>query len=201
VLLSRVLNTPLPERVAGVDLTSAILRASEREGYSVYFLGGGPGVLSQAVARIRTRYPSLEIKGYASPRIDLDEPSVDEREALDALRDAAPDVLFLFLGTPKQEKWFARRVADLPPAVVLAVGGTVDLIAGTKRRAPRWLQSIGCEWLWRLGLEPRRLVRRYIVQDSRFVLIAVRELVTQYRSGERARRRPERPTSTGSSGG
>jgi N-acetylglucosaminyldiphosphoundecaprenol N-acetyl-beta-D-mannosaminyltransferase len=162
-------------------LASAILSYSEREHRSVYFFGGAPAVLDQAIARIGTEYPELEIKGGASPTIDLDEPTLDEREALHALREASPDLLFLFFGTPKQEKWFARRVAELPSAVVLAVGGTVDLIAGAKRRAPRWVQSLGFEWLWRLGLEPRRLARRYLVQDSRFALIAVRQLLARYR--------------------
>jgi N-acetylglucosaminyldiphosphoundecaprenol N-acetyl-beta-D-mannosaminyltransferase len=180
VALSRLLRTPLPERVTGVDLTVALLGECERQHRSVYFLGGEAAVLEQAVARIRASYPELRVVGSAAPNVDLDHPTVEEQQVLEGCRAASPDLLFVFLGTPKQEKWFVRRAPQLPPTVVLAVGGTVDFLAGAKQRAPTWVQSIGFEWLWRLSLEPGRLFRRYVVQDSRFVVIAARALSRRY---------------------
>jgi N-acetylglucosaminyldiphosphoundecaprenol N-acetyl-beta-D-mannosaminyltransferase len=189
VVLARLLGTPLPERVAGIDLTVALLGACEREHRSVYFLGGAPEHLERAIARVRADHPDLDIAGSASPTIDLDAPTDAEQRALAACRAASPDLLFVFLGAPKQEKWFARRAAQLPPTVVLAVGGTVDILAGAKRRAPRWVQAIGCEWLWRLALEPGRLFRRYVIRDSRFVVIATRAYSEHVRRQWARRRR------------
>ena len=181
VLLSRLLGTPLPERVTGVDLTQALLAECERAGRTVFFFGGAPLSLDRAIAKIRADHPDLDIAGAVAPTVDLDAPSEDEKQALDELRRAAPGLLFVFLGTPKQEKWIVRRFEELPPTVVVGVGGTVDLIGGTIRRAPRWVQSIGFEWFWRLCLEPRRLFRRYVIQDSRFLVIVWRELLARYR--------------------
>jgi N-acetylglucosaminyldiphosphoundecaprenol N-acetyl-beta-D-mannosaminyltransferase len=180
VLLARLLGTPVPERIAGVDLTFSLLAAAEFERRSVYFLGGHPAVLQQAMARLRHLYPRLSVSGSAAPMVELDTVSPSEEAALGEIRQAAPDLLVLFLGTPKQEKWFWRRAALLPPTVALAVGGTVDLIAGAKRRAPRWIQSAGFEWLWRLSQEPGRLGRRYLARDPEFLRIAARQLWTRH---------------------
>lgn len=176
VLLARLLRTPVPERIAGVDLTLSVLSAAELERRSVFFLGGHPQVLQQAMARLHDLYPKLSVSGSAAPTIELDAVSPSEEEALTRIRQAAPDLLILFLGTPKQEKWFWRRATLLPATVALAVGGTVDLIAGTKRRAPQWIQSAGFEWLWRLSQEPGRLGRRYLGRDPAFLRIAARQL-------------------------
>ena len=188
MLLARLLGTPLPQRITGVDLTSSVLDAAEREQRSVFFLGGERHVLQEAVARVRRQWPELRIVGAASPRVDLDSVSDDEAEALEVLREAAPDVLILFLGAPKQEKWFWRRAAQLPSTVALAVGGTVELMAGTKRRAPVWVQTSGFEWLWRMVQDPKRLAARYLVRDRSFVGIAARQLLAHWTSSVRQHR-------------
>jgi N-acetylglucosaminyldiphosphoundecaprenol N-acetyl-beta-D-mannosaminyltransferase len=176
VLLSKLLGTPLPERVTGVDLTEHLIAECARTDRSVFFFGGAPEALERAVAIIAERHPDLRIDGAWAPKVDLDAPTDDERRALEAMRTGDPAVVFVFLGAPKQEKWFLRRRQELPNAVFLGVGGTVDLVGGAVRRAPQWVQRIGFEWLWRLGMEPRRLFRRYVVEDSRFALIAARLL-------------------------
>lgn len=183
VLLARALRTPVSERIAGVDLTVAVLAEAERAQRSVFFLGGRPDVLERAVSALRGRFPELRVTGTAAPRVELDAIGSEEQQALDAVMATQPDLLVLFLGTPKQEKWFWRRRSVLPPTVALAVGGTVDLLAGVKRRAPRWLQRIGFEWLWRLAQDPVRLARRYLVRDPAFVGIAARQLREQRRQG------------------
>jgi len=176
VALLRALRTPVPERVTGVDLSYATLAAAERDGRSVFLFGGAPDVLDRAVRRLRLKLPDLRLVGAEAPRVDLDVVTADEERALTAMRGARPDLVFLFLGTPKQEKWFWRRVDMLPPSVALAVGGAVDFFAGARRRAPGWVQTVGCEWLWRMAQDPRRLGHRYLVQDRRFAIIAAREL-------------------------
>lgn len=176
VALSHALGTPVPQRVTGVDLSLSVLEAAARDGRTVFLFGGAPDVLERAVERVRSRWPGLRLVGAAAPTIDLDVITAEEETALAGIRAANPDLLLLFLGTPKQEKWFWRRLAHLPPTVALAVGGTVDLIAGVKRRAPFWAQRAGCEWLWRMAQDPRRLGYRYLVHDPRFVAIAARQL-------------------------
>jgi N-acetylglucosaminyldiphosphoundecaprenol N-acetyl-beta-D-mannosaminyltransferase len=187
VALARLVGTPLPERVTGIDLTIALLAACERDGRSVYFFGGLPSHLERATKRVRSQYPELDIAGTASPTIDLDVPTEDELLALADCRARNPDLVFAFLGAPKQEKWFARRGDQLPPAVVLCVGGTVDFLAGARRRAPGLIQAMGCEWAWRLAQEPRRLFRRYLIRDSQFVVIAIRAYVEARSRRRRAR--------------
>jgi N-acetylglucosaminyldiphosphoundecaprenol N-acetyl-beta-D-mannosaminyltransferase len=176
VALLRALRTPVPERVTGVDLSYATLVAAERDARSVFLFGGAPDVLDRAVRRLRLQLPDLRLVGTAAPDVDLDVVTADEERALTTLRGARPDLVLLFLGAPKQEKWFWRRVELLPPTVALAVGGAIDLIAGARRRAPEWVQTVGAEWLWRMAQEPRRLGHRYLVQDRRFAVIAAREL-------------------------
>jgi N-acetylglucosaminyldiphosphoundecaprenol N-acetyl-beta-D-mannosaminyltransferase len=182
VFLSRLLGSPLPERVTGVDLTRELIARCEETGRSVFFFGGSPAALSTALERVRVDHPRLSIAGAVAPTIDLDQPTDDEAVALDTLRAARPALVFVFLGAPKQERWFLRRRHELPPAVFLAVGGTVDFLGGSVRRAPKFVQSIGFEWLWRLVQEPRRLFRRYVIDDSRFLFIAARELRTRWPS-------------------
>ena len=179
VFLSRLLGTPLPERVTGVDLTGELLRRGEQTGHSAFFFGGSPGALAGALARIKAEYPRLVVAGAVSPAVDLDRPTADEEEALATMRAAAPDLVFIFLGSPKGEKWFLRRRDDLPSSVFVSVGATVDFLAGDVRRAPAWVQSAGLEWLWRFAHEPRRLFRRYVIRDSRFAVIAARELLAR----------------------
>jgi N-acetylglucosaminyldiphosphoundecaprenol N-acetyl-beta-D-mannosaminyltransferase len=181
VFLSRLLGTPLPERVTGVDLTNALLRRCEQSGESIFLFGGSPCALSSALARIAREHPRVTIAGAASPTVNLERSTGEEAEALAMMRAAQPDVVLVFLGSPKGEKWFLRRRAELAPSVFISVGGTVDFLAGTARRAPGWIQSLGFEWLWRLAHEPRRLFGRYIVRDSRFAVIAARELLTRWR--------------------
>jgi N-acetylglucosaminyldiphosphoundecaprenol N-acetyl-beta-D-mannosaminyltransferase len=175
--LARLSGRRLPERITGVDLTTAVLDAAARAGRSVYLLGGAPDVLDAAVARVRAQLPSLRISGWAAPAIDLDVVTPGEEAALRAIAAAKPDILLLFLGAPKQEKWYWRRVDHLPPCVALAVGGTVEILAGAKQRAPAWAQRVGMEWLWRLAQDPRRLWRRYLVDDAEFIRVAARQLL------------------------
>ena len=195
VALSRLLRTPLPERVTGVDLTIALLGECERQHRSVYFLGGEPAILEQAVARIRADYPDLLIVGSAAPNVEPRSP-----DARGTSRHSSPAVqphrICCSSSSARRSRRSGslRRAPQLPPAVVLAVGATVDFLAGAKRRAPRWVQSIGFEWLWRLALEPGRLFRRYVVQDSRFLVIAAQALARRYlrRPSSGSEHRPDR---------
>jgi N-acetylglucosaminyldiphosphoundecaprenol N-acetyl-beta-D-mannosaminyltransferase len=164
----------LPEKISGSDLVLPLMDRAEREGWRVYILGGAPGVGALAAARLVERFPRIQIAGTDAPRIDMDAPASSRAPVLDRLRAAKADVVLVALGAPKQEIFIAEAAPDLRPAVLLGVGAAIDFIAGTAKRAPRWMSSSGLEWLFRLLKEPRRMWRRYLVRDPEFLVIVLR---------------------------
>jgi N-acetylglucosaminyldiphosphoundecaprenol N-acetyl-beta-D-mannosaminyltransferase len=160
VWASRLLGNPLPERVAGADLTPRLIEVAARKGWRLFFLGGAEAVTEQAVATLRTRFPNVTICGhYSPPFAPLEE--MNHADIIRRVREARPDILFVSFGCPKAEKWIAQHAATLGVPVLIGVGGTVDFLSGRIKRAPLWMQRAGLEWLFRLGQEPRRLARRY----------------------------------------
>jgi N-acetylglucosaminyldiphosphoundecaprenol N-acetyl-beta-D-mannosaminyltransferase len=157
---SRLLGNPLPERVAGADLVPKLIRVAAQKGYRIFFLGASPAAVEQAVARLHREYPDLHIAGYYSPPFaDLLE--MDHDQIRQRILAASPDLLFVAFGCPKQEKWIAMHYRSLGVPLTAGVGGTIDFLGGTVKRAPVWMQKSGAEWMFRLLQEPRRLFRRY----------------------------------------
>ncbi|MBF5042602.1 WecB/TagA/CpsF family glycosyltransferase [Aggregicoccus sp. 17bor-14] len=180
---SRALGAPLPEKISGSDLVWPLMQRAAERGWRVYLLGAGPGVAQEAAERFE-RELGLKVVGVDSPRIAARPGAVDESaEALARLRAAAPDLVLVAFGSPKQELWIHAHAAQLAPAVAVAVGASLDFVAGRVKRAPAWMSRAGLEWLYRLGQEPRRLWRRYLVNDPKFVGILLRTL----RESRRAR--------------
>ena len=171
VWASKWLGNPLPERVAGSDLVPLLLRVAEEKGYRVFFLGGDEEVARTAVAKVREKHPGLHISGHYSPPfaplLEMDHADICRR-----IRDPGTDLLFVSFGCPKQEKWIAMNFRKAGVPVSLGVGATIDFLAGQVKRAPRWMQVSGLEWLYRMLQEPRRLMRRYLV-DMRIFGIAI----------------------------
>lgn len=175
VWLSKLLRRPLPERVAGSDLVPQLLDRAEREGWRVFFLGGESRVLGQALRNVETRHPKIQIAGsYSPPFAPLDR--MDHGGICERIRQAKPDLLLVFFGCPKQEKWIARNYEALGVPVSIGVGATIDFLAGTVKRAPRWMQIAGMEWIFRLAQEPRRLLKRYSTDLVVFGLGSIREI-------------------------
>lgn len=152
VWAARWLGQPLRQRVSGSDLVPRLAALAAARGWSIFLLGAAPGVADVAAAKLLAANPTLRIAGtYAGS------PSPDEEEAIVArIRAAAPQMLFVAYGAPAQDLWIARNLARLGVPVAIGVGGTLDFIAGTRRRAPAWVQRVGLEWLYRLWQEPRR---------------------------------------------
>jgi N-acetylglucosaminyldiphosphoundecaprenol N-acetyl-beta-D-mannosaminyltransferase len=172
VWASRALRRPLPERVAGIDLMDALLaRASER-GYSAFVLGARPEVLERALGELRRRHPGLRVDGRHG-YFGRDE----EGAVVDEIASAGPDLLFVALETPAKELFLARHRERLRIPFVMGVGGAVDILGGVRKRAPRLLQRLGLEWAYRLAQDPRRLAGRYIVGNTRFTWLVLRELL------------------------
>jgi N-acetylglucosaminyldiphosphoundecaprenol N-acetyl-beta-D-mannosaminyltransferase len=171
---ARLLGTSLPEKVSGSDLVLPLARlAGERE-WRVYLLGGLPGVAAEAAERLRETC-GTNVVGYDDAMINVDG-DANEPAVLARIRDARPDIILVALGSPKQELWIQRVRDEIGPAVAVGVGASLDFIAGRVKRSPRWMSSAGLEWLHRLVQEPRRLWRRYLLQDTKFVWVVARTL-------------------------
>jgi N-acetylglucosaminyldiphosphoundecaprenol N-acetyl-beta-D-mannosaminyltransferase len=173
---SRLLGKPLPEKVSGSDFVPLLLERAAERGWRVYFLGGAPGVAKLARDKLRERLPRLDVVGVAAPRIDPGDPLEVRDRLVDRVRATGPDLVLVALGAPKQEVWIDGARDALRPAVLLGVGASLDFVAGTVARAPRWMSNSGLEWLYRLSREPRRLWRRYLVRDPKFIVILGRSM-------------------------
>ena len=167
---ARLRERPLPGRVAGSDLVWSLAARAASEGRSLFLLGGDPGVAEEAAATLQTRWPRLRIAGTASPRVS-DPPRPEELAPIrEILRKVRPDLVYVALGAPKQERVIHALRAELPFTWWLGVGISLSFIAGRVDRAPVWMQRIGLEWAHRLAQEPGRLARRYLLDDLPFVL-------------------------------
>jgi N-acetylglucosaminyldiphosphoundecaprenol N-acetyl-beta-D-mannosaminyltransferase len=165
VWLSRLQRTPLPERVAGIELVEAICGAASRAGIGVFLLGAAPGIADAAGRALVARHPGLRIAGVYSPPFGPHTPEEDARMVA-AIRAAGRCAVLVAFGAPRQDRFIHRHLMELDIAVGMGVGCAFDVLAGAVRRAPQWMQRSGLEWLWRLGQEPGRLWRRYLVEDA-----------------------------------
>jgi N-acetylglucosaminyldiphosphoundecaprenol N-acetyl-beta-D-mannosaminyltransferase len=179
--LTKLLGYSVPEKVSGSDLVGPLLEMAAAKSFRVYLLGGADGSGARARELLSQTLPSLEVVGVDASRIDLTAPPEVDAPIIERIRRANPHLLVVGLGAPKQEIWMYRHRQDLGPVVSLGLGACIDFLAGRVRRAPRWISAMGLEWVYRLALEPKRLARRYLVQDPAFVGIALRELFSRYR--------------------
>ncbi len=161
----RFLGLNIPERVAGIDLFYELLALAERRRFSVYFLGARPDIVTRAVAVLQQRYPNLIIAGFHHGYFK----AAEEAEMVDQIRRSGADLLFVAMTSPLKETFIQRWRQRLGVHFVMGVGGTLDVVAGKVRRAPLWMQRWGLEWLFRLLQEPRRLWKRYLISNSRFL--------------------------------
>jgi N-acetylglucosaminyldiphosphoundecaprenol N-acetyl-beta-D-mannosaminyltransferase len=173
---SRRAGFPEATRVCGPDLLDAMCACAASRGHRHYFYGGSPHVLEQLVSRLIRRFPGLTVAGCRSPPF---RPLSEAEDAADiaAINEARPDYVWIGLGMPKQEKWMAAHVGKIRAAALIGVGAAFDFHAGTKPRAPRWMQRSGFEWLFRLISEPRRLARRYLVDNAIFIGCTLQQLI------------------------
>lgn len=163
------------ERVYGPDLLLAACARSLERGWSHYFYGGAPGVAERLAERLGERFPGLRVAGACSPPFRPLTPEEDGA-IVEQINAQNPDVVWVGISTPKQERWMAEHVGRLNAPVLLGVGAAFDFLAGVKRQAPRWMQRSGLEWLFRLASEPRRLWPRYR-QYPRFAVLAIAQLL------------------------
>jgi len=174
VWAQRLMGVASAQRVRGPDLTLAVAKEAARRGVSVALFGSTLEVSERFAQALVRQAPGLQVAANISPPFG---PSIDDPEYIAQIRDSGAGVVFVGLGCPKQEKWMARHAASLP-AVLLGVGAAFDFHAGTLKEAPQWLGNLGLEWLFRLASEPRRLWRRYLRHNPRFVVALAAQLLS-----------------------
>lgn len=168
VWLSRWFGSKQVSRVYGPDLLLAMCKHSIDKGYRHYFYGGAEGVADKLIENLKTQFPELEVAGAYCPPFRSLSPQED-KEIVEIILEAKPDIIWVGLGAPKQEYWMQSHLNALSPAILIGVGAAFDFHAGLVKQAPKWMQRSGLEWLFRFLLEPRRLWYRYLVNNPRFV--------------------------------
>ncbi|MFI6817324.1 WecB/TagA/CpsF family glycosyltransferase [Nonomuraea sp. NPDC050328] len=168
VWAARIQRRPLPERVTGADLIWSLSKAAARHGHPIYLLGGPPGIAEQAAGQLTALHPRLKVAGVDAPPYGFERSEEGLARVREALVAVKPELVFVGLGFPKQEQVIANLRGDLPGAWFLGCGSAIAFAAGATARAPEWMQETGLEWLFRLGGEPGRLARRYLLDDLPF---------------------------------
>ena len=167
VKLSKKLGTPIKERVAMTDFVWDVMDLADEKGYKVFLFGGKEDVLEKATAKIKTNYPKLNIVDSYSPPFGFEKNKEQLKAANERIKKSGADILIVFLGCPKQEKFIAKNKDEYQVPISITMGGCVDFIGGGVKRAPRWMQDKGLEWFYRFLQEPKRMFKRYFVDDVR----------------------------------
>jgi N-acetylglucosaminyldiphosphoundecaprenol N-acetyl-beta-D-mannosaminyltransferase len=167
---SKAQGTPLPARVPGSDLIHSLTARAAREGFRVYLLGGDPGVGEQAAAKLRELYPGLTIAGVESPPYGFEKDAAYSSSLESRVVNASPDIIYVAVGFPKQERVIQRLRPMLPKAWFLGIGISFSFVTGHVQRAPAWMQKSGLEWTHRLAQEPGRLFKRYLIHGVPFAI-------------------------------
>lgn len=176
------LGSSLNGRVNGTDLFRELCQLSAELGFKVFLLGGRPGAADAAAAILQERYPNLKIAGTHCPPYGFED-RADELKLINSkIKAAQPDILFVGLGAPKQEKWIYQNYRQLQVPISLGIGVSFELVSGMVMRAPKSMQSLGLEWLFRLCMEPRRLWKRYIIGNTIFVWLVLKQRLGLFKS-------------------
>lgn len=173
VWASRILGKPLKERVAGVDLFEAIMRRAAQTGWRVFLLGAQEEVVARVQQAYEKKYPGLTVAGYRNGYWGQE----DEQAVVEQIKAARADILFVAISSPKKEQFLNRYQAEMRIPFAMGVGGTFDVAVGKVKRAPLWMQKSGFEWFYRFLQEPRRMFRRYFIEDMVFFWLLLKEAI------------------------
>ncbi|TCL59340.1 exopolysaccharide biosynthesis WecB/TagA/CpsF family protein [Kineothrix alysoides] len=165
IWMSRWMGTPIKEKISGSDYFPEVCRMAAQEGFSVFLLGAAEGVAKKAAINLMKKYKNLKIAGVYSPSYAFENDVEEISYIIKKINAAKPDILCIGLGTPKQEKFYHRYKEQLKVPLTLHIGATIDFEAGVVKRAPKWISYVGLEWFYRLVKEPRRLYKRYLLED------------------------------------
>ena len=167
---SKILGNQLPERVAGIDIFTNLVKISAEKGYRPYFLGAKEEVVLEVIKRFKEQYPTLDVAGYRNGYFNDNE---SEKIAED-IRDSGADILFVAFSSPKKEYWIKEHMDIMQVPFAMGVGGSFDVITGKTTRAPKWMQNLGLEWFYRFIQEPKRMWKRYMLGNYKFIKLILK---------------------------
>jgi len=171
----KLFGKPIKEKISGSDLIYWLSEYAAEKGYSIFLLGAQEGVADAAAKVLVEKYPGLKIAGTHSPSLGFEKDEESNNKVVQLVRDSGADICFVALGAPKQDLWSWRYHEQTGAKLCLGVGASFDFVAGRVKRAPVWMQRVGLEWTWRIMQEPVRMGKRYLIRDSRFLVLLWRE--------------------------
>lgn len=171
IWISKFRKTPIVEKVSGSDLFPKVCELASRRGYKVFLLGAAEGVAKKAADNLRYKYKDLDIVGTYSPPFGFENNEFELNKIIKMINETKPDILAVGLGAPKQEKFIWKYKNKLNVPISLAIGASIDFEAGNIKRCPEWMQKNGLEWFYRLVKEPKRMFKRYLVDDLKIIKI------------------------------
>lgn len=172
---AKFLCTPLKEKISGSDLFPRLCKLAVDQKYKLFFLGGRVGAAKRAADILQSTYPEILIVGTYCPSLGFENNEFEDKKIIQLIKNSKPDILFVGLGAPKQEKWLYGHYKELEVPISVGIGVTFEFISGMVKRAPLWMQKYGLEWFWRLIMEPKRLWKRYLIDDPVFFWILLRQ--------------------------
>lgn len=170
VWASKFLGNPIPERVAGIDIFTNLLDLCDRKGYRPYFFGATEEVVKEVVCKVKSEYKNIDIAGYRNGYFKKEESFNIAKN----IHDSKADILFVAFSSPMKEYWIKEHMEVMKIPFAMGVGGSFDVIAGKTKRAPVWMQKLGLEWFYRFIQEPRRMFKRYIIGNLKFVKLILK---------------------------
>jgi N-acetylglucosaminyldiphosphoundecaprenol N-acetyl-beta-D-mannosaminyltransferase len=173
VWASKMLGSPLPERVAGIDLFMRLIQLCAEKGYRPFFFGAREWVVEKVVSVFKQEYPSLKVAGYRNGYFSKDE----EPAIAKMIRDSKADLLFVAFSSPMKERFLEQWIPEMKIPFNMGVGGSFDVVAGKTTRAPKWMQTTGLEWFYRVVQEPRRMWKRYAITNPQFIAMILKEYI------------------------
>lgn len=176
VWISKLHKRPVKAKISGSDLVPELCKVAQKKKYTIFIIGGKDGIAEKAKANLEKKLPDIEIVGVYAPPFGF-EKNQDELDRINAMTsDVHPDLLIACFGCPKQEKWIYENIDKYDAKVTICAGATVDFLAGNVKRAPRWMSDHGLEWFYRLLQEPKRMFKRYLIDD-----VKILRLVRKYK--------------------
>lgn len=172
VWIAKAHKKPVKEKVSGSDLVPQLCKTAAEKGYTVFILGGKVGVAEQAKQKLEEKYPGIKIVGTYAPPLGFEKDEAELAKTNALISQASPDLLIACLGCPKQEKFIYENIEKYDARVSVCAGATVDFLAGNVKRAPKWMSDHGLEWFYRFTQEPKRLFKRYFVDDVKILGLA-----------------------------
>lgn len=172
IWISNQYKTPIKEKISGSDLFPRVCELAAKKGYTMYLLGAAEGVADKAAKNLMDKYKGLNIVGTYSPPFGFEKDKVELKKIERQIQEVHPDILIVGLGCPKQEKYMYHHCKELDVPISFGLGASIDFEAGNIKRAPRWMSEHGLEWLYRITQDPKRLAKRYLVDDMKIISIA-----------------------------